>query len=131
MTIREAIHTDLHDYTALTDVVGPRIYEIEADEGDWSNFVVWFKVDDARYRNNENVTIPIRQARMQFSCYSEDRFEAREIANLIDNRYNNYSGSLASGVSVQLSQVIDDRDQGREGDFFRVDLDIAFKYRTA
>lgn len=130
MTIREAIHTDIHDYAALTAVVSSRIYEIEADEGDWSNFIVWFKVDDPRFRDNENVTVPIRAARFQFSCYSKDRFEARTIANLIDTHYEGYKGNLASGVKVQKAYVLDDRDQGREGDFFRVDMDLIFKYRT-
>jgi hypothetical protein len=130
LTIREAIHTDLHDYTALTDVVSSRIYEIESDPGDWDNFVVWLKVDDVRYHNNENVTVPIRTARIQFSCYSKDRFESRSIAALLDSRYEDYRGVLASGVNVQGAQVKDDRDQGREGDYFRVDVDITFKYRT-
>jgi hypothetical protein len=131
MTIREAIHTDLHDYPALTAIVSTRIYEIEADEGDWDNFIVWFKVDDPRYRNNENVILPIRNPRIQFSLYSTSKFEVRTIANLLDTHYDGYSGNLASGVKVMSVYVIGDRDRGREGDFYRVDMDISFMYRTA
>jgi hypothetical protein len=131
MTIQEAIHTDLHDYAALTAIVSSRIYEIEADEGDHDNFIVWFKVDDPRYRNNNNVILPIRNPRMQFSLYSTDKFEVRTIANLLDTHYDGYSGNLASGVKVMSVYVLDDRDQGREGDFYRVDMDISFMYRVA
>jgi hypothetical protein len=131
MTIREAIHTDLHDLTALTDIISTRIYEIEAESGEMDNFVVWMKVDDPRVHRNENVRIPLRLARFQFSCYSTDRFEARNIAAIIDEHYRDYKGVLASGVNVQQAYTIDDRDQGREGDFFRVEIDIQFKYKEA
>lgn len=131
MTIREAIHTDLHDLTALTDIVSTRIYEIEAEPGDVDNFVVWMKVDDPRIHQNENVRMNLRLARFQFSCYSVDRFEARNIANVIDEHYRDYSGVLSAGVNVQQAYTIDDRDQGREGDFFRVEVDVQFKYREA
>lgn len=131
MTIREAIHTDIHDYAALTAVVSSRIYEIEADQGDWDNFIVWMKVDDPRIHNNENVKMPLRLARFQFSCYSKSKFETRTIADLIDTHYDHYKGVLASGVNVQCAYTVDDREQGREGDYFRVDVDIQIKYRTA
>lgn len=131
MTIQEAIHTDLHALTALTAIVSTRIYEIEAEPGDMDNFVVWMKVDDPRIHRNENVRMNLRVARFQFSCYSTDRFEAVSIASVIDSRYRDYKGSLASGVSVQQAYTIDDRPRGREGDFFRVDLDVSFKYREA
>lgn len=97
--IEAAILTDLKKQTTVTNYVGSQIYYLEKDdEAPAGNYIVFFNPSHPR-RSFSQGSMQSGQARIQFNCWSADKWTAKLIAEAVKEVYRTRGGKI-EGISI-------------------------------
>lgn len=103
-TIEQAIIDDLKTDTSIAAYVGNRIFYLfkdnnTLDKGTVQDYIVITEpsVTRQKFVQSEDET---SRARLQFNCFSEDKWTAKAIAEAVVNRYRNKKNGYIQGVKI-------------------------------
>jgi len=111
----EEIHAAnyLETITDLTDLIGTRLYDMEAPEGSNLPYVVMRRISNVRNRQIKQVA-----PRIELTAISDDREECRMVVKELVNALNGFCGIMDSELhvkaAVHVSEVLlRDEETGR------------------
>ena len=126
-TIEQAILTDLKKQTTVTTYVGQSIYYLEKDdEAPAGDYIVFFNPSHPR-RSFSQGSMKAGQARIQFNCWSDDKWTAKSIAEAVKEVYRTRGGEI-EGVVINNITVNDARPLPGVNKFLYT-CDIIFDYK--
>jgi len=101
MLIDEALITHLLAQTAITALVGRKIYPVIAPQNVVAPYIVVFKVDGPRDHSHDGAS-HLANPRFQLSVFSTTYSEAKAIAAALQAALEGYTGTMggAGGVAV-------------------------------
>lgn len=124
-TIEQAIIDDLKTQTSVTAYVKNQIYYLKKDKGAEGDYIV---IQNPSHTRNAifGTGDAYAQARLQFNCYSRDRWTAKSIAEAVKEVYRKRTGVI-QGMTIQWTEVGQSRPLSgvSEYTFF---IDIIFYY---
>jgi hypothetical protein len=111
MYVEHALLKHLIAQTALTALVGERIYYVNAPQDVETPYIVFFKVSATRERSLTG-TSHLVTSRFQFSIFSETYYEAKQIAEQIQLALQDKNNEIIGGtggvrVSIQYDNEQD------------------------
>ena len=97
-TIEQAIINDLKTQTSVTTYVNDKIYYLEKDRNAAGEYIIITNPSHTR-----EAIVQTRQkaghARLQFNCFSRDKWTAKSIAEAVKEVYRNRHGTI-QGMDV-------------------------------
>ena len=101
MLIEQAIKTELESTTALTALIGERIYYVKAPQDVETPYIVFFKVTGPREHSHDGAS-GLAHPRFQFSVFSTTYYEAKQIAEQLQAALQAFSGTMGTGTGVHV-----------------------------
>lgn len=98
-TIDQAIGVYVKASTEVQDVVGARVFYVEAEQGTDKPYVVYFVVDDPHTPHSFDASLT-GQARVQFNSYSTSRYTALSLSDKIRDRLHLTDATAMDSVVV-------------------------------
>lgn len=125
-TIEQAVIDDLKTQTTVTAYVGSRIYYLEMDdEAPAGDYIVIRNPSHPR-RPFSQGAMKSGQARLQFNCWSSNKWTAKAIAEAVADVYRERGGTIQSisisNISVQDARPLPGADE------FLYTCDVIFDY---
>lgn len=125
--IDEAIRSILENTTALTNIVGTRIYNTRPPQDAARPLLVFSRVsvtDRALYHKGHRAAA---RTRVQFSCLADSALQAKRISAAVRGALHGYSGTVG-GDRIFIAQAVSEVDLVSEDLGFMVALDIVFTH---
>lgn len=129
-SIEEAVHTRALADATITGYIGQRLFFVQAEEEAAYPYTVYRVVSDPHDPMAFGETAS-GQARVQFSTWSEDRYEALNVAYAILDRFNLFGGTMDSMTvySVRCTGPVVIKEPGR--DSYQSIVDAVVMYEEA
>ncbi len=102
-TIEEAVRVYALADTDLTTLIGQRLYWIQAEENPTLPYVTYQTIS-ASYPGFAFDNVNAGAPRIQFSAWSEDRYVALNIGNVIKARWRWFNGTI-DGVAIMMTET--------------------------
>lgn len=104
MLIEQAIKTELTSTTALTALVGQRIYYVKAPQDVEAPYIVFFKVTGPRVHSHDGAS-SLAHPRFQFSIFADTYYMAKQIAEQLQTALQGFNGTMGTGAGVEVGAV--------------------------
>lgn len=127
----EAVYAQLSGFSALTALVGTRIYPVEAPANAVRPYVVFFTVSNVRV-NHLSGPAEVTNPRLQIDGYAARYIDAQAIAEQVRAALDGFAGT-SGGVEVLAVTCIDGRDfyeDSANPPLHRASLDFSLWHRT-
>ena len=127
MSVEKDIRTYMGTRTAITDIVGSRIYAQKLPQAATFPSLVYNRVSTQRtysHSGDSNMTSP----RIQYSCFAETYEEAKDLAEQIVSEMSGFKGTAGSSTiySTFVDNELDLIDPESKLYFIPVDLMITY-----
>lgn len=114
MTIEQSLYSYLSGYTALTDVVSTRIYQITKPQGVTLPCLTFQRVSTPRvFTHDTSGSTGTAYPRFQFTAYADDDpATTKQISDIVRAALNGKKGTIGSGgyaMTIQSALVQDER----------------------
>lgn len=127
MTIESDLRVRLVSQTALTNLVGTRIYPLQLPQNGQYPAIAYWRVSAPRVRSMGNGSKTIR-ARYQFDVYAESYKSAKTVVAALIAAIDWYSGTKT--VVIEHIEVLDDPDIFDDGDeLYHIPVDALVVYK--
>jgi len=132
-----ALYYDLVNTALISAIVDSRVYPIIAEQGAQLPYIT-YQLIFAGYERHTGGGTDLARAVIQIDCWAETHKEVRDLAVAVQNRYDNFTGTLGGdGNTAEIDSCFlkDDRDEfvpAREATgrgIYRRSLDLEFWYR--
>jgi hypothetical protein len=129
MYIQEALHDYLLEQSALTDLIGSKLYYVKAVQKVVSPYTVMTKISDSTVQSHEGNSHQ-STARMQFSTFALTYVETLPIAAVIKSILTGYKGLM--GEIYVKNILFDDEGDGYEPEtgLFHLRSDYLVQYKS-
>ena len=128
MTLEDALYTKLTGTTAVSDLVGDRVYPAPLPQNIADPCISFQRIDTPReysLTGYANLASP----RIQVDCWAETYEGATALANAVRQAVQGFSGDIGS-VTVYAVFVVDERDSYEENSrSFRRSLDLQIHHK--
>lgn len=101
----EAVQQRLVNHTPLRDIVGTNIHYARGPVDGTLPQVIFFDVTAT-----SGYIVDYNSATMQFSCWSNDKYQAMQLADIIRLLFNRFSGNVTTylgSVQINFTNMID------------------------
>lgn len=112
MTLTQAIYELLSGTTAISDVVGDRIYPIQAPQNTVRPYVVFVILAGVGEYDHTHAKSVVRRVRVQFECWADSTATVLTLKEIVRDTLDNYKGT--NGNVVIGSTEIVGEDEGFE-----------------
>ncbi len=102
-TIEEAVRVYALADVSLTTLIDQRLYWIQAEDNPTLPYVTYQTIS-ASYPGFAFGNVDAGAPRIQFSAWSEDRYTALSIGNIIKRRWRWFNGTI-DGVAVMMTEI--------------------------
>lgn len=130
-TIDQAVGVYVKASTEVQDVVGARVFYVEAEQRAAKPYVVYFVVDDQHIPHSFDASLT-GQARIQFNSYSTSRYTALTLSDKLRDRLHLTSATSMDGVTIysaMCSGTVVNREPDQ--DIFTARFDAMIEYKDA
>ena len=138
MTLEDAIYDRLAAITAVTDLVGSRIYRHRRPQGSALPAISFGRVSTQPV-NHAGGTTDTTEARIQIDCWSDDQSECRDLADAVrgDSTANGLNGWTRTGGGdpvISMVHLVTDIDLhenptgGQDAIIWRINQDYLIWY---
>lgn len=133
MSMESQLTTRLAGFTALTDLVGARIYQDEAPQNTAAPYLVWSRIDDGR-PPSMGPTYGLTQARVQSDAWAESTaaksgpLARREVLDQVKAALDGWSTSSGTIVQGTLYLGAGPNFRDEESGLFKGSVDYEINY---
>jgi len=106
--IEEALKSILEDASAVTDLVGTRIYPVMLPQGVTFPAITFLRVSTPRTESHDGPS-GLASPRYQINCWSETHTEASDLAVAVRKTVHGYRGT-SEGVRIDGILAVGERD---------------------
>lgn len=135
MTIKAALYTYLTAQSAVTSVVGQRVYPQQAPMNAQLPYITYQRIADPVQHHFEEATA-LASPTIQFDCWAKSDVEMQSVSEALRNVLDGFRGTMAtvdvrSTALVSQDDTIERPDDGSEQSTFRTTMDFDIWYARA